>query len=207
MKKKIEYDPYNSSYMFVLHLNPVHQEHLSKPYEALKVPRFSKRKDWAESNDRDSVLEGLLYRHQQMFLENKVLFIEVHKRDNKTLVWENTPVIMSVYQDGIEVHSMLDVSQRVQDYYQKCLDSIKAGKLYEVKPKSNHAGKSYDKFLEGMLRSATQFRTVKDLQNFCREWVNSQRASQGQMEAFFRDYKNRWLIDNTVSNANQIQPS
>ncbi len=200
MEKKNIYKPifrgdaWNATFMQIIFLNPANPENRQET-----LLGYSKELRNPESPDKDFALIQMLRRAAFKYLmHGKALEVKIYRREDRRFTWDQATHILTLRPDKQVIESHVDVTNRVMNFLDKAYEHLAKGELFDEKPKSYLAGKKKHEVLDVYLTHQTAFPTLEALQKFCRSWTNDG-MPVGVMTAFFHQYKNRWLNQQSES--------
>ncbi len=190
-------DPEGSTYKHYIFLDPTNPANTHDVLEG-----YSKDRRSIEPADKEALLMTKIRDlHWGRYLKpsqnglHKALRVAVCQRPDRTVcTWEHQTLILSLFRDGFEIESQVDVTNKVSAFLETFYAAIKAGKDVAKMPVAGYQkGKAYEQTHKDMIRYKS-LKTVEELVSFYR-----QRLKDGHnpdvMKSFYTEYMQKHFSD------------
>ncbi len=196
-ESKFQSDPEGSTYKHYIFLDPTHPANTHDVLEG-----YSKDRRSIEPADKEALLMTKIRDlHWGRYLKpdqdglHKALRVSVCTRPDRTVcTWEHQTMILSLFRDGFEIESQVDVTNKVSAFLETFYAAIKAGKDVTKTPVIGYQkGKAYEQTHKDMIRYKS-LKTVQELVTFYRQRL-CDRHNPEVMAAFYNEYMQKHFSD------------
>jgi hypothetical protein len=158
--------------------------HFNSTQKASKMRGYSKFIGQPENTCKDAVLRRVVRMFSNHNYLERVLYIEIHKRDNVIIQLDKDPVVLTLYPDAWEWADVTSDTAQANNKFVKDVYAIRAGdKNIKLQPLPRSTN-SRDNLLDAHKRNKF-FRSLDQLTDECLKLVKSG-MPQGHVTNFFK---------------------